>query len=194
MKTFDQENHVYKFLHQRLPGATDVIKSEKLINTDWMSEEVRWRGKCVHRGIELFVKDELDWNSVDDVSKPYLKSFEQFLRVTGFQIVGAEEPCFDDAFACIPDLWGMLNKEKVIIELKTGGVPKWAAIQTALQKRALARDRGFHATKRFGLRLMNDGSISKLVPFENPRDEFSAMGMVASFWWKKENGAWDWEK
>lgn len=194
MKTFDPEKHVYKSDYTRLPGATDVIKSQSLINTNWMSEEVRWRGKCVHRGIELFVKEELDWNTVDEVSRPYLRSFERFLNVTGFQVVGAEEACFDEAFACMPDLWGMLNKEKVIIELKTGGVPKWAAIQTALQRRALVKHCGFFATKRFGLRLMSDGSLSKLIPFENPRDERSAMSMVDALWYKKENGYWDWEK
>ncbi len=188
MKSFNPDQHVYRSGGIRLPGATDVIKSEGLIDTGYMTEEARWRGKCVHRGIELFVKNELDWDTVDESIIGHLRSFEKLIAVTGFEVVGAEEALFDDAFGCIPDVWGILNGFRVVIELKTGAVPKWAAIQTALQARALRNEGKFDAAKRFGLRLMPDGSLAKLVPFENPADERRALGMVDSFHWKVENG------
>lgn len=188
MKTFDPVLHVYKNNLVRIPGATDIIKSEGLINPAWMSDEARWRGSCVHRGIELINKGELDWDTVDDVVKGYLKSYESFIKHSGFVVVGAEKPVFDVAYGCIPDIWGRLNHRNVVIECKTGPIPKWAAIQTALQKRALRIDLGFNAVARFGLRLMADGSISRLDPFDDPRDEHVAMSMLESFWWKKESG------
>lgn len=188
MKSFNADQHIYRSSGIRLPGATDVIKSQGVIDTGYMTEEARWRGQCVHRGIELFVKKELDWDTVDDSIVGHLRSFEKLLAVTGFIVEGAEEALFDDAFACMPDVWGILNGCRVVIELKTGAVPKWAAIQTALQARALRASGRFDPVKRFGLRLMPDGTLAKLVPFENPADERRAMGMVDSFHWKIENG------
>lgn len=195
MKEFNADAHVYRVTTGRIPGATDVIKGEGLINSDWMTEDARWRGKCVHRGVELLVKDALDWDTVDEMVLGYLRSAEAFLRTSGFVVIGAEQPCFDDAFACMPDLWGALHTDHSIIELKTGPVPKWAAIQTALQRRALIKDKGFTAKKRFGLQLMPDGSLAKLIPFANPRDDYRAMEMVDVFHWKLENGYLrDWQK
>lgn len=186
---YDAETHTYtRSSVGRLPGATDIIRAEGLINLEYMTEEARWRGKCVHRGVELLVKGTLDWATVDELVAGYLRSCEQFLERTRFAVVGSETPCFDDAFACMPDLWGWLNNQATIVELKTGPVPKWAAIQTALQRRALMRDKGFAAVKRFGLQLRADGSLASLVPFENTRDEYTAMSMVESFDWKKDNG------
>jgi len=193
VNSYDPIEHVYRSKSGRLPGATDVIKTEGLINPDWLTEYARWRGKCVHRGVELLNKNELDWETVDVEIKGYLRSYERFLTVTKFQVVGAEEDCFSQAFACLPDIWGVLNGHKTIVELKSGPVPEWAAFQTALQRRALAEDKDFLATKRFGLQLMADGSLSKLRPFEDWNDERRAMGMVEMFHWKKDHGYFKWE-
>lgn len=187
MKTFDPEAHTYRTISGRLPGATDVIKSENLVATEYMSEEARWKGKCIHRGAELLVKGELDWETVAEDIVGHLRSLDNFLRITEFVPAGVEEPCFDDAFACMPDLWGYLHKVPTIIEYKSGVVPAWTAIQTALQSRALRKEKMFFAQKRFGLRLMGDGTVSKLVPFENPADDRVAMSMVDSFHWKREH-------
>lgn len=189
MKSYDAENHVYRVgVTGRLPGATDVIKAAGLVDTDWMSEEARWRGKCVHRGVELVNKKTIDWETVDESIAGYLRSYDRFLTVSGFQVVGSEEPCFSTAFGCLPDLWGILNKCDSIVELKTGVVPHWAAFQTALQRRALFEDRGFRAFKRFGLRLMADGSLASLIAFDDPRDDARALGLVDLFHWKLAHG------
>lgn len=191
--TFDPESHTYTSGHIRFPGATDIIKAEGLIDPLWLSDQARWRGKCVHKGIELLVQDALDWSTVDDAIAGYLRSFARAIEILKFQILGSEMPCFDLSHGCIPDLWGILNDQPTIIELKTGPIPAWAAIQTALQRRALKTHTGFVATKRFGLRLMADGSFAKLVPFEDARDDRRAMGMVDSWWWKQEHGYIRWE-
>ena len=193
MNSFDEELHVYRADTGRLPGATDIIKSEGLIATEWMSEECRWRGKVAHYGIKLMNKGTLDWKSVDAQIVGYLYSYKKFLSMTGFRIVGSEEPLFTPSFGTIPDLWGYLNEIPAIIELKTGPVAKWAAIQTALQKKAL-EEHGFFAEKRFGLRLMANGDLSRLVPFEDPDDEFAALSMVHSFHWKMNHGYFKWDK
>lgn len=190
---YDSVNHIYRSKSGRLPGATDVIRVEGLVNPDWLTEFARWRGQCVHRGIELLNRDELDWSTVDVEIIGYLRSYERFLSVSKFEVVGAEQDCFSTAFACLPDLWGYLNAQTTIVELKTGPVPDWAAFQTALQRRALAEDRDFLAVKRFGLQLMGDGSLAKLQPFDDYHDERRAMGMVEMFHWKKDHGYFKWE-
>lgn len=187
MKTFDPEAHVYRSIHGRLPGATDVIRENGLMDAAWYSEEALWRGKCVHKGVELLVKGTLDWDTVDEKYRGYLESAEKFLAMSGIKVVGSELPCFDIAFAAMPDLWGELNGN-VIVELKTGKVPKWAAFQTALQRRALIAEFGFHAVKRFGLQLLPDGKLADLVPFTDSRDDMRAMELVDIFHWKLDNG------
>lgn len=192
--SFDPENHIYTRHFGRVPGATDIIKAEGLVATEWMTEEARWRGQCVHRGVELLVAGELDWGTVDPAHVGFILSAKKFLAVSEFEVVGAERPMFDTAFACIPDLWGRLNGSNAIVELKTGHIPSWAAIQTALQKRALKHN-GFVARKRFGLRLMEDGSMAKLRAFDDERDEQVAMSMLDAFHWKKDHGYIpDWNK
>lgn len=194
MRSYDAEEHVYRTdAVGRLPGATDIIKTEGLVDTQWMTEEARWRGKCVHRGIELVNKKTIDWDTVDEIIAGYLRSYERFLITSKFEVIGSEEPCFSNAFGCLPDLWGNLNKYDSIVELKTGVVPAWAAFQTALQRRALMDDKGFRAVKRFGLRLMPDGSLANLVPFDDVNDDRRAMGMVDMFWWKKQHGYFKWQ-
>lgn len=187
-RSFDSDQHIYRSERGRLPGATDIIKSEGLINSEWMSEEVRWRGKAVHHGIKLINKGTLDEESVDDEIRGYLDSYRLFLKTTRFAVIGYEEPIFDDAFATIPDIWGVLNGVQCLIELKSGPIPKWAALQTALQARALWTDKKFRAYKRFGLKLCKDGRMSNLLPFENRGDDYAAMSMVTTFHWKKDNG------
>lgn len=188
MRRFNPDTHEYRAGDLRLPGATDVIKSQGLVNVEWMTDEARWRGKCVHRGVELVNRKSLDWETVDESIAGYLRSFEAFIATSGFEVLGCEEPCFSGAFGCIPDVWGILNNVNVLVELKTGPIPKWAAIQTALQARALREDKNFRVYKRFGLRLLPNGKLAKLEPFEDPADDRVAMSMVDSFHWKVENG------
>lgn len=186
--SYDADAHIYRTPHQRLPGSTDVIKAEGLVESDWMSEDARWRGQVVHHGIRLLNEGVLDWETVDPALAGYIRSYEHFLKGTGFKILGYEEPMMGQGYGVIPDLWGLLNNVTTVVELKTGPVPKWAALQTALQAAAIKLNKRIPIGKRYGLRLMADGSISKLVPFENPMDEFTALGMVWGFNWKMQNG------
>ncbi len=187
MNSYDAENHVYYSLHGRLPGATDAIKAGGLLDVSYMSMDARWRGKCVHRAIELLNRKDLDWDTLDPAFHGYVRSYESFISLTGFEVVGCESPVFSQSFACLPDVWGVLNKIPTIIELKTGAIPAWAAFQTALQRRALHEDKGFKAIKRFGLQLLVDGKVAKLESFEDPKDDYRAMGLVDMWHWQKEN-------
>ena len=187
MNHYNPEKHIYTSIRGRLPGATDVIKSHGLINLDWMTEDARWRGQCVHRGIELFNRGELDLNTVDEGVAGYIRSYDAFVKATGYEVLGCEIPCFTDSFGTIPDTWGLLNGVISIVELKSGPIPKWAAIQTALQSYALRHDKNVRIKKRYGLQLMENGSISKLIEFPSVNDDKVAMSMVEVFHWKKEN-------
>lgn len=199
MKSFDEEKHIYRVPSGRLPGATDIIKSEGMVNSDWFTEEACWRGKMVHEAVRRINRgtydDEATAFMIAQGFAGYVTSYILFLKLTGFEIVGCEEPLFDDAFACMPDSWGKLNGLNSIVEYKTGAVPKWAKIQTALQARALKKDRGFIAHRRHGLQLMKDGSLAKLTPPYQDDDDYAAMSMVQSFHWKKDHGYIpDWRK
>jgi hypothetical protein len=187
--SFDEENHLYHHNLARLPGATDIVKSEGLIDTDFMTEDCRWRGKAIHEGIKLINHDDLDWDTVEPVVAGYLRSYETFLKHSGFKVVGCEVPFMSTALACccIPDVFGYLNNRLTVVELKSYKVPAWAAIQTMIQKLAL-QESGFAIERRFGLELKADGRISNLIPFEDRNDEYLTKSMAATFHWKVAKG------
>ena len=184
LKTFDSKNHVYKAERVRLPGATDVIKSHGLIEGDWFSPLSKYRGKAVHEGIKFINRGTLDWRTVAPEFKGYLESYQRFLNHTEYHVTGYEEPLITDTFGCIPDTWGNLHGKPSIVELKTGAVSAWVAFQTALQALAIEKVTGLRIQRRYGLQLMKDGSISRLIPFDDVSDFYLAVSMVAMFHWK----------
>jgi len=77
----------------------------------------------------------------------------------------------------------------VVVEIKTGNMPKWAALQTAAQGMAVGikEDLSWHKIKRIGLELRRDGGY-RIFPFTDPNDGPVFLSCVAAYTYKLNNG------
>ncbi len=174
---FVEESHTYFLGDKILPGITGILKSCGYIDTTYYTEEARNRGSHVHKAVHFLNKGTLDWDSVIDSYIGYVSAYEKFVSDWNLKLRYFERPMYhpDLLFGGTPDLVGtVLDNVPSIIELKTGPVRKWTALQTAAQEllvRAWDDDKSVRY-RRWGVCLNADGTYSKPVPFnEWDRDE-----------------------
>lgn len=175
--TMDAE-HVYRLDGQVIPGNTTILKDMGIVDTTWYTEDSRARGTYVHAASELIDQNDLHWPDVPSPYKPFLEGWVLFLKESGFITWKSELPVYhSQGFATTLDRIGILNGRAVLLEIKTGTVPKWAMLQTAGQMLA-ARERfktgelelEAFPTARFVVQLSSDGKY-RLIPRENEWDE-----------------------
>jgi hypothetical protein len=96
MLTFDPEKHQYFFDGKPVPSVSEILRITGQAK-DWKytPEFYRQRGEVAHKCIELFVKGELDEDSVDEVVRPYLNQFKEWLTLEkGAGILLSEKPFY----------------------------------------------------------------------------------------------------
>ncbi len=174
---FVEDSHTYFLGDKILPGITGILKSCGYIDPTYYTQEARDRGSHVHLAIKFLNKGTLDWDSVIDRYIGYVAAYEKFVREWNLKLEFFERPMYhpDLLFAGTPDLVGtVLDGIRAIVELKTGPIRKWTALQTAAQEllvRAWEDDKTVRY-RRWGVCLNADGTYSKPVPFnEWERDE-----------------------
>jgi hypothetical protein len=169
--TFDKTNHVYRLGARVLPGITGTLVHHKIIDPTYYTEEGRTRGTHVHQAIHYLNRGTLDWAQLKDKYVGYVMAYEKFMREWNLKLVSFEQGLYHPAllFAGTPDLVGtVLDNVPAIVEIKTGVVPKWAALQTAAQALLVkAWDPQALDRRRFGITLNADGTYSKPKEFEN---------------------------
>lgn len=208
---FESTAHTYLLRDQRLISVTDSLRTAGLIDLQWCTSRARWVGSVVHEGCRLINKGTLNWESVHPDCVGYLRSFEKFLPLSGFQVAGFEKPIHHPGllYAGMPDLWGIFNGSWAVIDYKTGPVQDWCALQTALYVMALIETIPWwwsapgHANmppqspylwKRFGMRLMADGTLPKLSAFTDVGDFGLAASIVSMSNWKINHNYDLWRK
>lgn len=173
---FVEESHTYFLGEKILPGITGILKACGYIDPTYYTEESRNRGSHVHLAIKFLNKGTLDWDSVIDQYIGYVSAYEKFARDWNLKLELFERPMYhpDLLFAGTPDLVGtVLNNVPSIVEIKTGPVMKWTALQTAAQELLVrAWDRPNLRRRRWGVTLNADGTYSKPKEFPEDRDEF----------------------
>jgi hypothetical protein len=180
---FVEESHTYFLGDKILPGITGILKSCGYINTDYYTEEARTRGSHVHLAIKFLNKGTLDWDDLlskfekgENKYAGYVLAYEKFTKDWNLKLEFFERPMYHPTllFAGTPDLVGTcLDNVPCIVELKTGPVPKWAALQTAAQELLVKswEAKPVHR-RRWGVHLKSDGTYAKPVPFDEwDRDE-----------------------
>ncbi len=173
---FVEEGHHYFLGDKILPGITGILKACGYIDSTYYTEEARDRGSHVHLAIKFLNKGTLDWDTVIDRYVGYVAAYEKFVKDWNLKLEFYERPLYHPhlLFAGTPDLVGtVLDGIPSIIEIKTGPVRKWTALQTAAQELLVRawEEKPVHR-RRWGVCLNVDGSYSKPVPFnEWERDE-----------------------
>lgn len=91
--------------------------------------------------------------------------------------------------ATIPDQIGQEGGIEGIVEIKTGTMMPWTAIQTAFQA-LLKWPENYSDKFRYGLNLKENRKY-KLVKFDDPNDFKIALNAISTYWWKRNNlSAW----
>ena len=181
---FDAKQHRYFVGGRELPHATAVLKDGGLIKylaSDYYLE----RGRAVHALTHYADMKDLNWSKIDPEIKGYLQSYLKLKRDLGFRVLTSEKPVASTFFgiACTPDKTVLLHGQKAILELKSGAVEVWAALQTGCQEICLGGK-----WLRFGVELFKDGRRARIHPFTDPMDGQVFLSFLATYNWRKNHG------
>lgn len=189
----DEASHRYRYRGRPIAGVTEILNSAAIIDATHFTEESRVRGKHVHEAAHYFDEGDLALESLRPEIQPYVQAYIAFRQETGFYPLLVEQLVhFGNQYAGTLDRVGWLNDRVIQIDLKTGGLPKWAGLQTAAYELALEemiRDGELRLERfpeaRFALQLSNDGRY-KLWPLEGHRDRDYFWGALAVHQFKAE--------
>jgi hypothetical protein len=154
---FNEKDHIYSIGGKIVPSVTQILKELGIINAFNYSEMDALRGKYVHQAIHLHHTKGLNFSKLDKVLRPYVSAYFDFLEETKFKFISGEQIVYNPAYyyAGHYDLLGEYEKSIGIIDVKTGGVPGWAALQTAGYMAAVTTDP--KPSRRFALQLTAEG-------------------------------------
>jgi len=185
MITLD-ENHVY---HDgagvQIPGVTNIIKDAGLMgDTSFYDDYSRDRGAAVHLATALYDRNDLVEYSLDPVIVPYLDGWKKFRHESGLKVDAAEMIVASElGYAGTLDRTGEIDGRRVLLDIKTGAVQPWTAIQTAAYERCL----DYAASLRLAVELHADGTY-KTFEYQDTTDWQVFCGALAIHNWKKNKG------
>lgn len=167
---FDEESHVYTLNGNRLPSVTEIISKAGLSDCRYFTELGRLRGTAVHTAILFDIFDDLYFDGLHDIVKPYVKGWLRFKKDTGFipDLRLSEKPQYHPLYlyAGKPDTAGLMNGRYILPDIKTGD-SSTARFQTAAY--AEFPEIKQFLPDRFDLRLYPNGSY-KLNAHLNEND------------------------
>lgn len=177
---FNDELHLYTLDGRSLPSVTGILKQEGFIDDTWFTEDARLRGTYVHLTCHLYDKGTLDEDELSPALQPYLDAYILFKKETGFQVNESEVPCYHPQYlyAGTPDKIGTMNGAAALIDLKSGDIQPWCALQTAAYELFYP-----NSMKRFGVQLTSEGKY-KMIPFTDRTDRNIFLSAMACRNWK----------
>jgi hypothetical protein len=155
---------------RELPSVTSVLHRGGLVDetvAQYFTEASRARGTDIHAALEAWAKEGVQPYLSPDAA-PYWPPLMAFFRESGFTIDSAEQIVADLAYGYSGtyDLLGLLPqfdrniRERDLIDVKTGALPRTVRAQTAAYARPL---RVWHGTiRRWALLLTPDNY--RLIP------------------------------
>ena len=183
---FDPVEHIYRIDRKIVSSVTGVMAENNLIDLRWFTEEARLRGTRVHIATHYLDEGDLDWNTILDRDKGYIKSWELYKIRANVEIVSVEAQVYDPFYghAGTYDRILRINGKRALwmIDLKTvgdgkGRPPFWAKYQTAAYEGMYRVMHGGAMMRRGAIVLQADGSLPKLYEHYESTDypDFLAM-------------------
>ncbi len=163
--------------------VTEVLRLAGLIDATWYTDETATRGRYVHEACALLDSGELDEATLDPVLRPYLGAYQKFLAECRVEWEAIEQPVEDALYGYrgTPDRVGMINGKRTVLDIKSGAMQPWTALQTAAYSACLG-----NRLVRFGLELRADGTY-RLTEFTDRRDVAVWQGALLVAQWKQRN-------
>ena len=178
---FLPEPHDYLFEEQRYWSPSSVFLDIGYVDMTHYKPEHRHRGSYVHRTTHLIDEGDPDiWKTLYAEGSEYLgfvEAYCEFKEVWKFKPRMREEPIYHPQYhyGVTPDGEGIiLGGDEAIVELKTGTMLWWTAIQTAAQEMAIhSWDKDPSKTRRrFGVELKKTGKF-RVKEFDDDGDNYT---------------------
>lgn len=187
---FDADNHLFTLKGgQQIPSVTGILKAEGFSRHYFATDEHRERGHRVALTVELFEKGTLNYGSIIGTDlEGYLAGWIQCKADKGLITQHAEQPSVSGAylFGGIPDWIGTVDRRGLIIDIKTGVLEDWFALQLAgYELLAPKRSNGY---LRWVVKLTREGTY-QIVKFTTLTDRVVFLSALTTYRWKEEHNA-----
>jgi len=195
--TFCEKTHTYWLGSVKIPGVSEIIEGVGLMDAKAKQFYTQFhsdRGTAVHAATVMIDNGTLDESSVDPEIVGYLEAYKKFKEEGWPQWSCLEYSVFNKTlfYAGTLDRFGTINKELVVVDIKTGQKAKWHAIQLAFYCLALIEvpllgGLSFvtQDIKLCGLYLNKKGTY-KLVDYTDPEIFKVAEACVRLFHWRQK--------
>ena len=173
---FDEESHTYYVDDRLVPSVNQVMEGVGVQDYSFIPAHERdWyftRGSFVHYAVELLLKGELDWDSLDERIVGYVRAAERFIKDTGFKPICIEKPLYhpDWGYAGTGDVVGTIDGREIVADWKSGIVSSWVKWQTGAYAELYRVNGIANPMERMGIQLMDDGKYKATETWTNPND------------------------
>ena len=184
----------------RLPSVSDIVPESYEGCPFDLLQEGQKRGTFVHAASVLLDNDNLDWSSVPENYKPYLKAWELACSELSLKFYPgwSEKPCHSEVIgvAGTPDRIGTMARRltPTVFDLKTGDghsnkIKAIWGLRLAGYELIYREISGKHRGKmeRFVIQLHSTGKFTP-VPLEDPSDHAAFRSFANTYKWKMNKG------
>ena len=187
MITFDESRHEYRLHGKVVPSVTQILRDAGVIDATWFTQDAAERGTRVHHAIHRSDMG-IDCGSITDEVLPYLCAWREFVEVAGVKIMASEKRVWSSRlrYAGTLDKYAKVGAKSIVIDIKTGPVMPWCALQTAAYMYA-SLEMHCKCDGRMGVHLGADGKYS-VHSYGDFRSDFAQFTTALLQWRKQNNG------
>ncbi|MGE0289340.1 MAG: hypothetical protein AB7I42_24090 [Bradyrhizobium sp.] len=182
MLTFDPATHAYTFAGKRVASVTQILADVGMIDSRWFTEGAALRGTYVAQAVAWDMRDELDYDTLDEELKPYVDAAREFRAKVNFVPRLIEHPVYCEAwnYAGMLDVAGSFggsdHNVESLIDWKCGVHAHWHPLQTKAYAIALGR-----VVVRASVLLRPDGTFRYIEHRQEHDDERLWLACVQVF-------------
>ncbi len=164
MTSFNSERHEFEQDGVIRPSITQVLALAGIVDFSFVAEDVRihtmHRGKSVHWLLQLEDEGGLDYRRVPHALRGYRRGYKTWKERSGFVPSLIEKWMISPlGFGGIPDRFGKLENTHAVVEIKTGAVANWTALQLCAQCVLIQPNIAIARTyRRIGLSVLGNGT------------------------------------
>jgi hypothetical protein len=166
MLTFQEDRHLYRWNDRVVPSVSEILTPLYNGVFDKIPAAILERkteiGKNVHLTSEMFDKDDLDEDSLDEVTRGYFNGWKKFSAEHVLEWDVIETPFFHEMFqyAGTPDRHGLMDGIPTLLDIKTvASMSKITGVQTAAYQK-LVETAGHNVEQRVAVQLYPNGTYS----------------------------------
>ena len=176
---YDEKTHIHFSDSKSIPSVTEVL-ALFFPPSKFYTESGKDKGTNLHLCCQYLAEKDLDWDTVSQEIIPQARSYERFLKESGFKPTILETPFFDKTiWVCgKPDQIGELGGRLSVIDIKRGSKLQTHKLQTAAYKMILTHN-DIPVMDRYALYLSDDKY--RIEKHSEQADENSFRTLLSAF-------------